>query len=223
MEPSPLSPPPCPGLPAAAAPGRRQALRLGLLACTAVAALGLSGCAAMRNMSFDVSSFGEWPAGRKPASYAFERLPSQQARAAETTALEDTALSALAKAGFVPVAAGQQPDVLVQVGSRIGRADGPLWDDPLWWRGGFGTFRYGPWGGPRWSLMFRQDFSRYEHQVAVLLRDSATGKPLFEARAVHSSSTELTSKGTLSLMFEAALMDFPKLGMNPRTVVMPLP
>ena len=204
-------------------PSRRTALHSALLACTALAAVALGGCAAMRNISFDVSSFGEWPVDRRPGSYAFERLPSQQARAAETAALEETARPAMAKAGFVPVADGQTPDVLVQVGNRIGRADGPLWEDPMWWRGGFGSFRYGPWGGPRWSLMFRQDFGRYEHQVALLLRDRASGKPMFEARAVHESATELTSKGTLTLMFEAALMDFPKLGMNPRTVVMQLP
>ena len=200
---------------------RRTALLAG--GAVALAALGLGGCAAMRSISFDVSSFGEWPAGRSAGSYAFERLPSQQARAAETALLEDSARPALAKAGFLPVAEGQTPDVLVQVGARVGRADGPLWDDPLWWRGGFGSFRYGPWGGPRWALTFRQDFGRYEHQAAVLLRDRASGKPVFEARAVHESSTELTSKGTLGLMFEAALMDFPKLGMNPRTVVLQLP
>ena len=218
---APLSPLPLPS--ALGLSSRRTALRSALLACTSLAAAALGGCAAMRNISFDVSSFGEWPVDRKPGSYAFERLPSQQARAAETAALEETARPALAKAGFVPVADGQTPDVLVQVGNRIGRADGPLWDDPLWWRGGFGSFRYGPWGGPRWSLMFRQDFGRYEHQVALLLRDRASGKPMFEARAVHESATQLTSKGTLTLMFEATLMDFPKLGMNPRTVVMQLP
>ena len=199
--------------------------RRSLLMATALTAatLGLGGCAAMRNMRFEVSSFGDWPADRKPGRYAFERLPSQQAHANETSLLEDSARAALAKAGFVPVADGATPDVLVQVGHRIGRADGPLWDDPLWWRGGFGSFRYGPWGGPRWSLVFRQDFGRYEHQVALLLRDRASGKPLYESRASHESSTELTSKGTLALMFEATLVDFPRLGMNPRTVVLPLP
>ena len=201
-------------------PNRR---RLMVAALASAATLSLAGCAAMRNMSFEVSSFGDWPADRKPGSYAFERLPSQQARAAETALVEDSARAALAKAGFVLAADGTTPDVLVQVGHRTGRADGPLWDDPLWWRGGFGSFRYGPWGGPRWSLVFRQDYGRYEHQVALLLRDRASGKPLFESRASHESSTELTSKGTLALMFEAALMDFPRLGMNPRTVVLAVP
>ena len=210
-----------------ALPTRRLALRQGLLrCCTAVAAvtvLGLGGCAAMRNLSLEVSSFGDWPAERKAGSYAFERLPSQQARAAETALLEEAARAALAKAGFVAAADGLTPDVLVQVGYRSGRVDRPLWDDPLWWRGSFGSYRYGPWSGPRWSLTFRHDFGRYEHQVAVLLRDRVSGKPVFESRAVLESSTELSSKGTLALMFEAALMDFPKLGMNPRTVVLAMP
>jgi hypothetical protein len=215
---------PMPLHPAAPAnPKRRSALQFGLLAGTALASLGLGGCAAMRSIRFEVSSFGDWPSDRKPGSYAFERLPSQQVHAAETAALEDTARPALAKAGFVPVIEGQQPDVLVQVGSRVGRADGPLWDDPLWWRGGFGSFRYGPWGGPRWQLVFAHHPGRYQHQVALLLRERISGRPVFETRAVHETSTELTSRGTLTLMFEAALMDFPKLGMNPRTVVMPLP
>ena len=58
-----------------------------VLALTLLLAL-LAGCAAMRSLSTEVSSYGEWPAGRQPGSYAFERLPSQQARATETELLE---------------------------------------------------------------------------------------------------------------------------------------
>jgi hypothetical protein len=199
--------------------------RATLLAAAAGLTLLLSGCAAMRSLSVEVSSFGDWPQARKAGSYAFERLPSQQARDAEMQVLETAAKSALAKAGFTPVAAGAEPDVLVQVGNRVGRADTSAWDDPLWWRGGFGYFRHGPWAGPRWGLGLGLRFEpgRYEHQIALLLRDRASGKPVFEARANRESSTELTSKETLALMFEASLMDFPRLGVNPRTVVMPLP
>ena len=39
----------------------------------------LGGCAAFNNLASDVSSYGPWPAERKPASFVFERLPSQQA------------------------------------------------------------------------------------------------------------------------------------------------
>jgi hypothetical protein len=182
----------------------------------------LAGCAAMNSLSTDVSSFGDWPAGRQPGSYAFERLPSQQARAAESDALEAAAQGALLKAGFTAAAPGVQPDVLVQVGARSNLAGYQAWDDPLWWRGGFGYWRYGPWVSPHWAVSARYDFPRYEREVAVLIRDRASGKPLFEARASSEGNARAGSE-TLAAMFEAALMDFPRLGMNPRRVVVPLP
>lgn len=184
--------------------------------------LSLGGCAAVRSVSSDVSSFGEWPAARKPSTYAFERLPSQQARAAETEVLETAAKGALKKAGFEPVAAGQEPDVVVQVGLRVGRNEGP-WVDSLWWRGGFGYYRHGPWVAPRWGVGMHFDPTRYEREVALLIRDRASGKPLFEARASHESSGSWAGPATLAALYEAALVDFPKLGVNPRRVVVPLP
>jgi Domain of unknown function (DUF4136) len=184
----------------------------------------LGGCASLRSVTSDVSSFGEWPAERKAGSFAFERLPSQAARAADTAALEAAALPALQKAGFTPVAAGADPDVLVQLGARSQRSDFGAWNDPLWWRGGFGYWRHGPWLSPRWSLTMRSDFERFDREVAVLLRDRASGKPLFEARAVNEGNLDTANATTLSAMFEAALMDFPKLGINPRRVtVSPAP
>ena len=185
-------------------------------------ALLLGGCAAMRSISSDVSSYGEWPAGRAPGAYAFERLPSQQARPAESDALEAAARSALEHAGFTPVDAGKAPDVLVQVGAREARTDFYPWDDPLWWRGGFGYWRGGPWVSPGWGLGMRYDFPRYERQVAVLIRDRASGKPLFEARASSEGGSRLDG-AVLGAMFQAAMMDFPRLGMNPRRVVVELP
>lgn len=190
-----------------------------------LAAAALSGCAALSSVSSDVSSFGEWPSDRKPGTYAFERLPSQAQKAAESDALEALARPALAKAGFKPVEAGQQPDVLVQVGSRVGYADAYPWADSLWWRGSFGAYRHGPWLGPRWGVGLGMQFDarRYEREVAVLIRDRASGKPLYESRASRESSSTSTGNATLSAMFEAALLDFPKLGMNPRRVEVALP
>ncbi|MDO9093027.1 MAG: DUF4136 domain-containing protein [Rubrivivax sp.] len=193
------------------------------LACLLAATVALSGCAALNSVSSDVSSFGEWPADRKAGSYAFERLPSQQANAGTTEALEAAAAGALKKAGFTVVASGQQPDVLVQVGARVGRADQQPWADPIWWRGGFGYYRHGPWGGPRWGMGLHFDAARYEREVAVLIRDRASGKPLFEARASNEGNSSTAGSATLAAMFEAALMDFPRLGMNPRRVVVQLP
>jgi Domain of unknown function (DUF4136) len=196
----------------------RRWLLTSLLAATAV----LAGCAGMRSVSSEVSSFGEWPDGRAPGTYAFERLPSQQAQAAEAERLETAAAGALAKAGFKPVDAGKEPDVLVQVGARDSRYVVQPWDDPLWWRGGFGYWRHGPWASPRWGLSMRHDFPRIETQVGLLLRDRASGKPLFETRAATESNVRADS-ATLGAMFEAAMMDFPRLGMNPRRVVVDLP
>ena len=197
--------------------------RAALIAGTAFTALLLTACAGMLNtVSSDVSSFGEWPGDRKPGTYAFERLPSQQARGKETEALEAAAVPALAKAGFTPAAAGATPDVLVQVGARTDRADYQAWDDPLWWRGGFGYWRYGPWLSPRWSLGVRGEPPRYDREVALLMRDRATGKPLFEARAVNEGNANF-SMPLMTALFQAALADFPKLGLNPRRVVVTLP
>jgi hypothetical protein len=80
-------------------PPRRLALAL-----IGAATLAAAGCAGMHTLTSEVSSFGEWPADRAAGSYAFERLPSQQARADETTRLEEAARTALAKAGFKPAA-----------------------------------------------------------------------------------------------------------------------
>ena len=186
-----------------------------------LAAAALSGCAALNSVTSDVSSFGEWPTARKPGTYAFERLPSQQALAAETGALEAAARPALQKAGFTAVEAGKEPDVLVQVGSRVGRTE-PTWAAPIWWGGNFGYYRHGPWIGPRWGLNFQYDALRYDREVAVLIRDRSSGKPIFEARASNEGSVSSASSTTLTAMFEAAMLDFPRLGMNPRRVSVPL-
>jgi hypothetical protein len=200
-----------------------------LAVTAAVFSVLLAGCAGMDSLTADVASFGEWPAGRSAGSYAFERLPSQQARPELAEALEASARGALAKAGFKPAAAGEAPDFLVQLGTRVSRSDPSPWADPIWWRGGFGYWRAGPWlgpwygpYGPGWALYSRPDLRRYEREVALLIRDRASGKPLFEARASHDGPTR-GDQATVAAMFEAALVDFPRLGINPRQVTVALP
>lgn len=182
----------------------------------------LAGCAAMNTVTSDVSSFGEWPAGRAPGRYAFERLPSQQAQPEQAAALERAATQALAKAGFTPVDSGQEPEVLVQLGARFTRVASPVWDDPLWFRGGFGRYHRGPWFGPAWSLGWTCTAPRYEYEVALLLRDAASGRPLYETRAA-SDSTGRPDAATLAAMFEAAMTDFPHPALNPRQVTVQRP
>jgi hypothetical protein len=191
-----------------------------LLAWVAVgAAAGLmAACASMNTVSAEVASYGTWPAERKPGTYAFERLPSQQARADAQQRLEDAAHPALQAAGFVAAAPGVAPDVLVQVGARVTRYERSPWDDPLWWHGGFGYWRPRPWAGPYWAhpYGYRSD-PRYDREVALLLRDRTSGAPLYEARA---SSEGRTSGGDemLAAMFRAAMTDFPHSGSVPHTI-----
>lgn len=194
--------------------------RLAWLAVAGV--LLLSGCAAFDSLTVYVSSTGDWPAERKPGSFAFERLPSQQAQAEDTAALEAAALGALLKAGFAPVAPGQEPEVLVQVGARDRLIGVQIWDDPLWWRGGYGSWRYGPWMGPYWGWSGWYQTPRYEREVALLIRARGDGRPLFETRAA-SEGNSAPGPRALAAMYDAALMDFPRLGLNPRRVVVTLP
>ncbi len=202
-------------------PSNRRAWAVTAALTALAAVVTLSGCAGVATLSSEVASFGDWPQGQAAGTYAFERLPSQQARAQQQDTLEAAARPALEAAGFKPAPAGAEPQVLVQVGARVTRTDRSPWDDPLWWRGSYGTWRYGPWIGPSWRLGPRMESPRYDREVAVLLRDRASGKPVYEARA---SSDGYSNGGAqvLAAMFAAALKDFPAVGLNPRTVVVPL-
>jgi hypothetical protein len=180
-----------------------------------IAAGFLAGCAAMNTLQAEIATYGEWPAGQAAGSYAFDRLPSQQAQPEQTARLEDAARPALERAGFREAAPGQAPQVLVQVASASSLADPVLWADPLWWHGGWGYSRR-VWTSPWWAADVYYD-RRYDRQVALLIRDAATGKPLYEARASSEGSTT-GSDAIRAALFEAAMVDFPRTGPNPRQV-----
>ena len=76
----------------------------------ALAAAALAGCASLNNVESDVSSFSRWPAGRSPSTYAFERLPSQQANPQQAQMVEDSARRAVESAGFAPAPEGSPPE-----------------------------------------------------------------------------------------------------------------
>ncbi|MEF7615235.1 DUF4136 domain-containing protein [Aquincola sp. MAHUQ-54] len=190
------------------------------LAATAAALAVLAGCAALDSVTSDVSSYGTWPAGRAPGTYVFERLPSQAAQPQQQAALEDAARAAVEQAGFKPAADPARADVTVQLGSRITRYESAPWDDPMWWNWGFGYGRYGGWRSGV-GLSYRFDSQRYEREVAVLIRDRATGAPLYESRAVTDGMSSGDAQ-TLAAMYEAALKDFPTPAVSPRRVTVPM-
>ncbi len=184
-----------------------------------IAAAVLTGCASLYNVDADVSSFSRWPAGRGPATYAFERLPSQQSQPQQAQMLEDAARRAIEGAGFVAAPEGGVPDVTVQIGARITETDRSPFDDPFWY-GGRGIwhrpFVYGRYGRPFWGPGFRRGYwdypfdssSYYEREAAILIRDKRSGEPLYEGRAESQGpTTGLTT--VLPALFIAAMKDFP--------------
>ena len=201
-------------------------LRSVLMATALALAAVLGGCAGMNTVTSEVATYGDWPAGRPPGSYAFERLPSQQVNAGRQANLEAAAARALESAGFSAATSPAQADVIVQIGARLTRIEISPWDDPLWWRWGAGYWRAPAWRSSRsmyYAGVHADWATRFERNVALLLRDRASGVPLFEAHAQTSGGTS-GDNALLGAMFEAALQGFPAIGaQNPRTVTTTLP
>jgi hypothetical protein len=207
---------------------------------TLATALALGGCANMNQLASDVSTYSVWPADRKPSTYVFERLPSQQANPEQQQRLEAAAAPALQQAGFTPASDPAGADVSVTLGARVTANQMSPYADPFWWRGGlwaqgfYGRPFYGhpsfwgpgyspfwgPWGawGP-WGPMHASP--TYEREVALLIRDRRSAQPLFEARVVNDGFSP-SMDALLTAMFQSALVDFPQAGPNPRRVVIPL-
>lgn len=192
----------------------------------ACAALVLSGCAAFNNLTNEVSTFGPWPADRKPASFVFERLPSQQVHPERQVQLETAARGALEAAGFRAAADENSADYLMQIGARVTTNDPWIYNDPLFWRGGVRwgyAHGYGRWHrgwGPGWGPGYGgiEYTPTFDREVALLIRDRKTGQLLYEARA-DNTGPSASIDYLLPAMFEAALNGFPNAGPNPRSVV----
>ena len=180
-----------------------------------LAALALGGCATINQLDSDVATFSQWPVGRKPGGYAFERLPSQQARAEQQQTLENAARRAVEAAGFTPEPDENAAEFSIQVGARVSPNERAFYDNPFWWRGGLNVHRRLSYYSPYWG--FNLAAPSYEREVAVLIRDRKTGQALYEARAT-TDGTSSASSTLLAAMFEAALKDFPNTGLNPRRV-----
>ena len=206
-----------------------------LLSVVAIAGAALlAGCASLHTVDTSVATFGDWPADVTPGTYAFDRLPSQQANLPRQQSLENAAAQALAVAGFRPAADGAKPAVMVQIGARTERFEQAPWDDPFWW-GGPRRFGYGGWSGPGpygpWGpyglrrgfwAPFPPEPDIYLHEVALLIRDTATGKALYETRA----TTDGYSSGgdrLLAAMFDASMKDFPRTNDKAHNVRVELP
>lgn len=189
----------------------------------------LAGCAATR-IDANVHTMGTWPAARPPGTYAFQRLPSQQAQPKEQDKVEAEARPAIERAGFRPAAPPDSADVLVQVATRSVQvvsgvaADpfyGPYWPGAAWggaWRGGaWGGGWGGAWG---WGATLPGPWTTI-NESAVLILDARTQAPLYESRAQTDAS--VSDRTAREALFFAALRDFPLPAVSPRKVSIDLP
>lgn len=187
-----------------------------------VTAIALTACASLHELANDVSTYSLWPADRKPSTYLFERLPSQQEHAQSQQLLENAAQPAMEKAGFTLAADPKTADVAVTLGARVSANEPSPFDNPFWWHGGLYAHRY--YGRPYYRGGFGfhgpwfYDSPTYEREVAILIRDRKTGQPLYEAR-VTNDGYSASINSLLGAMFEAGMKDFPSSGPNPRRVV----
>jgi hypothetical protein len=202
-------------------PATRRALR-GAAALLAAVTLGLGGCAALNTVNAEVSTFGTWPTERKASTYAFDRLPSQQARGEQQLQIETEAARALEAAGFKLAEKPADADVMVQLGARVSRQDRSPWDDPFWAPAWGSRWSMTPWSRPGWRWTMVPVRPEFQREVAVLLRDRRSGEALYEARASNDGATE---GGTMMLgaLFSAALKDFPAVQGEPHSVSVVLP
>lgn len=198
--------------------------RAGLAAVLAATLLAV-GCASPTQVSPQAASYGTWPSDRDPGTFAFERLPSQQARPVAQDKLEVAAAAALERAGFKPAASAAEAEVLVVAGSRwttVAVRDYWDWDPRFGVRGFVGYGRHwsrSRWGfGGYWGVPVTQTAGLLE--VSLVMRDRKTQTVIHEARARYDQPWN--DPRLVEALFDAALKGFPTPA-APRTVTVPLP
>lgn len=191
----------------------------------ATAAL-LAGCAVTR-IDANVHTSGRWPESRPPGSYAFQRLPSQEADPQAQDRLEAQARPVIEAAGFVPTSP-PEADVWVQVAARSTMIPAPFGDPfvgPFWAGGYVGAWRGPAWGwGGGWGWGYAPAYTVpwvNLTEASVLIVDARTRQPLYESRAQTTDSAG--ESVTREALFRAAMRDFPYPAVSPRTVSIPLP
>lgn len=207
---------------------RRLTLAL-LLAATA----WLSGCASVYLVDNQVRSYATWDAARAPAqgqAFRFERLPSQNDTryAAVGDMLEAPVRQALEQWGLRFAPPGDTPvRWTVQITAQTVRHPRAPWDDPA----PFGPFGFGGYGHvvtrdgrvvfvP--TLSMRMDIPYYEREIAIVMRDAASGRVVYETRAAHDGRWNDTP-ALWAAMAQAALRDFPQPPAGVRRVDVEVP
>ncbi|MEJ6021804.1 DUF4136 domain-containing protein [Ramlibacter sp. PS4R-6] len=186
----------------------------------AVATLALlAGCAGTYTVDNTVQSFSQIPTLPQPATYRFERLPSQQdVNQPQLEAMADPALNA---AGLRRDDA--TPRFSVQISARTERTVSPFADP--WDRFGWG---FGAWGRRRHFGMGvgfgypSSEPSWFHREVNVVVRDLSNNRVVYESRAI-SDGPYFDGAKVFPAMFTAALQGFPNPPAGPRQVNIQIP
>jgi hypothetical protein len=147
----------------------------------------------------------------RPATYRFERLPSQQ-QSPRQEQLEAMAAQALSQVGLTPSTDGQ-PRYAVQVSAQVLVLQNAFsYGGSLGFWGHHTGFGMGTWMEPVW----------YRHGVHLLLRELASAQVVYETSASYDS-TAIDSMALLPVLMQAALQDYPQPPAGPRKVSIALP
>ena len=211
---------------------RRFLSTLLTLAC----AFALSACASVYRVDNQVESFPRWADGSgaqvpaPPQTYRFERLPSQASGSAaqSTDLLEQWARDAFKPLGWTPAADPATAPWTIEItgtGVRLPRAP---WEDP-WYEnrhGWFGQINVGIGSGGSgifWSpWLMRTEMPYYQRQVAIVIRDAASGRVVYETSAAHDGRWNSTPE-LWRAMISAALEGFPSPPKGVREVNLDVP
>lgn len=195
---------------AAPAPNKGAAkLRALLLFVMAGLTLGLGACASTRVIDSEVRSFSGSVAPSAPATYRFDRLPSQQNSDANIQAtqerLEALASDALADVGLTQ--SDSNPQYLAQISAAVEQVARTPVRPPFApiGLGGFWGFHHPPVGfGMNWAM--EPPWHRYV--VQIVLRESSSKQVVFESAAQHIGPWS-DAANILPAVLRAALRDYP--------------
>ena len=185
----------------------------------------VSGCSTVRLVDSDVTAYPLSTAQNVavPATYRFERLPSEMAQGEMRGALEALAEPELAKVGLQRNGAAAQYSVQLEV--RIYRDPQAPWDLPTYPLGYATPYpvpnRYGAmWRTPSLSLQF--EYPYYRRDMHVIIRRLGDIQVIFESRANHDGRWP-DDEAVLPAMLRAALTGFPNPPQGVRRVVVEIP
>ena len=193
---------------------QHSGLRFKDLLCCALGVfslLVLGGCATTRIVDSEVRSFAGVTPPAQPASYRFERLPSQDLQSYAQERLETIAQPLLESVGLRKEVT--EPKYALVMKASVEAIENPTfsrsWKRQQWLdRDGFMRL-------PSMGLMLEPSWQRYS--VSLVLRDIASSQTVFESSAQHMGPWSDTQQ-LLPAVIRAALSDYPRAQPQPHSV-----